>query len=449
MHSLLGYQSLSDIIIYQQDNNISLQQVINDLSYLDKRLPEHQYLLNLYENRYYFLLGLLLGIKRNSIHLFPANASSYTLEFLDKEYSPILLLNNTDPGTYKANFFDIEQLLQERKAVDNKLNISLEDFFNQSIINEQRVIIFTSGSTGNPKPFTKNWSDFIAVAQQLVQPLALQHKPMILATVPAQHMYGLETSIIMPLVNGLGIYDKRPFYPADIEVILHEQARSTLLITTPIHIRACLKTEVTMPFLQSALSATAPLDCKMAKLFEQKHNTALFEIYGCTEVGVIATRQPGREKYWSCLADIELKKSVEGEYSIDTQRSIQCFILNDYICEVRGNHFLLNGRKADIINLAGKRTSLAYLNHHLLNHQDISDGCFYQLDAVDESQQRLIAFIVADKKQLTIKQLKDYLRNKIDSVFLPRRVYYIRQLPRNKTGKILSNDIKLLYQEAT
>ena len=334
IHSLLAYQSLTDTIVYQDDKKISLQQLIDDLSYLDKILPESQYLLNLFEDRYYFLLGLLLGIKRNAIHLFPANTSPYTLEFLEKKYSQILILNNTDPGVNKAVFINIEQLLREKITIDNSISLSLGDFFNKSFINEKRVIIFTSGSTGDPKPFTKNWSDFIALARQLAQPLALRHKPVILATVPAQHMYGLETSIIMPLVNGLSIYASRPFYPADIEAILVKQRRSTLLITTPVHIRACLKTEVTLPFLQGVLSATAPLDANMAKLFEQKQNTALVEIYGCTEVGVIATRQTAREKYWSCLADIELKKSSDGDYNIKTHRSIQTFILNDYICEV-------------------------------------------------------------------------------------------------------------------
>ena len=446
IQSLLGYKDLTDTIIYQHDKQISLQQFISDLNYLDQIIPDHHYVLNLFENRYYFLLGLLLGIKRNSIHLFPSNTSPYTLEYLEKQYTSILVLNNTDPGLKQSSFINIEQLLQEKKTVDN-ISLSLDDVFNQEFFDEKRVIIFTSGSTGEPKPFSKNWSDFIGVARQLVQPMALQHKPMILATVPAQHMYGLETSIIMPLVNGLSIYDERPFYPEDIKVILAAQKNSSLLITTPVHIRACLKTKVILPYLHAALSATAPLDCSMAKVFEDKQNTSLFEIYGCTEVGVIAIRQPAVEKYWSCLADIELKKSTDDEYYINTQRSIENFVLNDYISGVRNNCFLLNGRKADIINIAGKRTSLSYLNHHLLNHKDIIDGCFYQPENSDESQQRLMVFIVADKNQLTIKQLKNYLKIKIDTVFLPRRVYFIKQLPRNKTGKILYNDIKSLYQD--
>ena len=443
IQSLLGYQSLTDIVIYRDKDDISLQQLLDDLVYLDSRIPSHHYLLNLYENRYFFLLGLLLGIKRNSVHLFPSNTSPYTLEFLEQKYSKILILNHTRLDTKKADFIDIEQILQEKKTFQSSENKSIEEFFNRDIVNDKRIIIFTSGSSGNPQAFTKKWSDFIAVAKQLARPLALQHKPMILATVPAQHMYGLEASIIMPLVNGLGIYDSRPFYPADIASVLNTQAQETLLITTPIHIRACLKTAVKLPFLQCALSATAPLDCDMAMQFESRQKTSLFEIYGCTEVGVIATRQPADSKRWLCLADIEIKKSVDNEFYINTERSIRTFILNDYISDVNNNRFLLNGRKADIINLAGKRTSLSYLNHHLLNNSLIEDGCFYQPD----SEQRLIVFIVVDKNQLTEKQLKDYLKSRLEAAFLPRKIYYVKQLPRNKTGKMLYNDIKSLYQK--
>jgi len=100
-----------------------------------------------------------------------------------------------------------------------------------------------------------------------------------------------------------------------------------------------------------------------------------------------------------------------------------------------------------MINMAGKRSSLAYLNHHLLNYAHIIDGCFYQPHPDEDSQQRLVAFIVAEKKQFSIKHFKEYFNSKVDSAFTPRHYYFIKQLPRNKTGKIRHNDIKSLYQQ--
>jgi acyl-coenzyme A synthetase/AMP-(fatty) acid ligase len=38
----------------------------------------------------------------------------------------------------------------------------------------------------------------------------------VLATVPPQHMYGLESSVLFPLQNGLALHAGMPFFPADI-----------------------------------------------------------------------------------------------------------------------------------------------------------------------------------------------------------------------------------------
>jgi acyl-coenzyme A synthetase/AMP-(fatty) acid ligase len=175
--------------------------------------------------------------------------------------------------------------------------------------------------------------------------------------------------------------------------------------------------------------------------------TPLIEIYGCTEVGVIATRRPTISQEWACLDDITLTQSSENLFYIQTNRSINLFTLNDHISDMANNTFILNGRKSDMINIAGKRNSLSYLNHHLLNYKHLSDGCFYQPNHLEESHQRLVVFIVADKDSFSIPDFKHYFRTKADSVFIPRHFYFVDKLPRNKTGKILHNEIKSLYQQ--
>lgn len=460
LQPLLGYTSYKDIVVYQEDKAISVQQLLTDLEYLDKIIPAHQHLLNLYENRYYFLLGLLLGIKRHSIHLFPSNITAHTLQYLYKTYPDILVLKPTPLD--RMHSVDIEQLLQERlqERVENEpqqkhrrssvKHLMAQPLFDSHSFTQNNVVMFTSGSTGEPKPFVKKWQDFIDVAQQLAKQLTIVKQSMVLATVPAQHMYGLEASIIMPLVNACCLYESRPFYPADIAKILSKQKKPCILISTPIHIRACLQTPLVLPFLEYGISATAPLDAESAAHFEQSYKAPLFEIYGCTEVGVIALRQPTQSLYWHCLDDIKIKQDNKS-FFIHTSRSIHNFILNDYISDVTDNRFLLKGRKEDIINLAGKRTSLAYLNHHLLSIAQLKDGCFYQPEIEDDRHQRLVVFIVTHSTiandEFMIKRLKNVLKDRIDTVFLPRKYYFVTQLPRNKIGKILYNDIKLLYSK--
>ena len=100
-------------------------------------------------------------------------------------------------------------------------------------------------------------------------------------------------------------------------------------------------------------------------------------------------------------------------------------------------HFLLHGRHADLVNIAGKRTSLAYLNYQLNAIPGVQDGVFVLPpdDAGElESVRRLVALVVAPT--LTPAALMHALRKRIDPIFLPRPLLFVDALPRNATGKL-------------
>jgi acyl-coenzyme A synthetase/AMP-(fatty) acid ligase len=99
--------------------------------------------------------------------------------------------------------------------------------------------------------------------------------------------------------------------------------------------------------------------------------------------------------------------------------------------------FLLHGRHADLVNIAGKRTSLAYLNQQLNAIPGVQDGVFLlpREDSPDRIG-RLTALVVAPG--LSPAQLTQALRERIDPVFLPRPLLFVAALPRNATGKLPS-----------
>jgi acyl-coenzyme A synthetase/AMP-(fatty) acid ligase len=100
--------------------------------------------------------------------------------------------------------------------------------------------------------------------------------------------------------------------------------------------------------------------------------------------------------------------------------------------------FKLLGRQADMVNIAGKRTSLAYLNHELNSIQGVTDGAFFLFENDDSDTkakvQRPIAFVVAPG--LNEADLASALRERIDPVFMPRPICFVDRLPRTSTGKL-------------
>ena len=80
------------------------------------------------------------------------------------------------------------------------------------------ALVFTSGSTGDPVAHPKSWGSLCkgATGEAVSLGIARNSGMAVLGTVPAQHMYGLESCMLLALQNGLALVGERPFYPADI-----------------------------------------------------------------------------------------------------------------------------------------------------------------------------------------------------------------------------------------
>jgi acyl-coenzyme A synthetase/AMP-(fatty) acid ligase len=108
--------------------------------------------------------------------------------------------------------------------------------------------------------------------------------------------------------------------------------------------------------------------------------------------------------------------------------------------------FLLHGRTADLVNIAGKRNSIGYLNHQLTAIEGVEDGAFFLPDEVQaDGVTRLVAFAVAPRKQASA--LLAELRERLDPVFLPRPLVLVDRLPRQITGKLPREALRALARE--
>jgi acyl-coenzyme A synthetase/AMP-(fatty) acid ligase len=307
--------------------------------------------------------------------------------------------------------------------------------------------VFTSGSTGTPLPYKKTWGRLLRCVRDGASRLGLLdgRSHTIVGTVPPQHMYGFESSVLLGLQTGSAICAERPFYPADICSTLAAAPRPRVLISTPVHLRALLAADVTLPETDLIVSATAPLSRELAREVEEKFGTCLLEIYGSTETGQIATRRTAQTVEWQLWPGVSLTLKDDGQAWAQGGHVEQPTPMCDVLELTEGDRFLLHGRMADLVNIAGKRSSLAYLNHQLNSIQGVVDGTFFLPDdspASNTGVTRVAAFVVAPG--LDAPALTDELRRRIDPVFLPRPLLFVERLPRNGTGKLPQEALRAL-----
>jgi len=207
-------------------------------------------------------------------------------------------------------------------------------------------------------------------------------------------------------------------------------------VSTPIHLRTLLAADVELPVLDLIVSATAPLSPQLALDTERRCAARLLEIYGSTETGQIAIRRTVETQEWSLWPAVSL--TIEDGRAWAQGGHVEQQTPMGDVLELTGERrFILHGRTEDLVNIAGKRGSLGYLNHHLNAIPGVLDGTFFVREderSAATGVTRLAAFVVAPGLDAAL--LLDQLRQRIDPVFLPRPLLFVEHLPRSATGKL-------------
>ena len=434
---LVSHTSPDSVVARRADGAVTLRRFLAVVRQLGALFPAGNNLLNLCSDRYRFSVGLAAAIVAGKVSLLPSTHTPGVVRQI-RDFAPdMFCLTDSDHCTV-----DLPQLRYPAADVSQPGAFAVP-----RIDSKQRIaVVFTSGSTGTPQPHPKTWGALVGSVQAEASCLGLLHNTpcTLIGTVPPQHMYGLESTVLMAWHSGNALGHTQPFYPADICTALAAVPAPRVLVSSPVHLRALLDAGLALPEITRVLSATAPLSARLAQDIEARCQAPLMEIYGSTETGQIASRRPTQTAEWLLFPGIKL--IVEGDCVRTCGAHVESSItMNDIIEPVTDEYFLLHGRVADMVNIAGKRHSLASLDHLLNTIPGVVDGAFYMPDeAGDNHIARLAAFVVAPG--LDARQLLAALREHIDPVFLPRPLLFVDALPRNRAGKLPRAGLQTLFQ---
>jgi acyl-coenzyme A synthetase/AMP-(fatty) acid ligase len=430
--ALLSHTSPTAIVAYRSGLAVTARQFLDEARQVAQRLPEGRHVLNVCADRYQFSVGLAACLMSERVSLLPSTHTPQVIAELAAFAPDAFCL--TDDRRCDIELARVYYPDLVRSATD----LAALPFEVPSIAASQlAAIVFTSGSTGTPVPYRKTWGLLARCVQSGAPRLGLSdgRSHALVGTVPGQHMYGFESTVLLALLTGNALCAERPFYPADVAAAVRNAPRPRVLVTTPIHLRALLSSEIEFPAVDLVMSATAPLSRELAREVEEKYRAPLLEIYGSTETGQIAMRRTAETAAWRLWPGVRLNVSNDQVVAYGGHVE-QLTPMCDVIEITSEEEFLLHGRTADLVNVAGKRSSFGYLNAQLNAIPGVIDGAFFLREEMTGSTgtARLGAVVVAPK--LTVAALTEQLRQLIDPVFLPRPLLFVEQLPRNATGKL-------------
>ncbi len=397
-------------------------------------LPPARFALNLCEDRYRYLVAFCAAAVRGQTTLMPPSRAPAVVDQVLAQHPDSYCLTDVDLAPAPPHCVRIPEQLGELDGEPPMVDA------------DARVAIgFTSGSTGQPRAYAKTWTSFrTSTAQNLaaLDGLLREDVTHVIATVPPQHMYGMEMSVLMPLLGPVAVHAARPLFPADVARALHDSPTPPLLVTTPVHLRALVASDLALPPLAGIVSATAPMPPELAAQAEARYGCEVREVFGSTETCVFARRRTARDDAWTPLPGVRLAPQPDGT-AVHAPHLAEPIVLADLMEVHADGRFELRGRNADLLEIAGKRASLGDLTRKLLAVPGVEDGVMFQLDAEDAMGIRRIAALVV-APGMEESAILHALRQQVDPVFLPRPLRRVETLPRNETGKLPRHALEAL-----
>lgn len=408
---------------------VSRLALLHDALALARHLPERSFVVNACADRYRFLVAFAAALIRQQHVLLPNDRSRRVLGRLREAHPGLYALVDDPPERTLSEVLDCHIVTADGRDAP-------WDPGESPAIPAGAVVVtvYTSGSTGDPTPNPKRWDALWGHAALVTEYMGARIDTNLVATVPPQHMYGLETTILSPLLEGTAISTGRPLLGPEIADALSALPAPRILVTTPYHLRVLARSRPHMPPLEAIMSATAPLSAALAARLESMLGAPVLEIFGFTEAGAIATRRTVDGPLWRCRADLRLRATRAG-HVVEAPHLDGPVPLSDRIALRSPQTFELRGRPTDMVTVAGKRASLPGLNSILTEIDGVIDGAFFQPPSDEiEGVSRLTAFVVAPG--VSDRELRDALRAHLDPAFLPRRIVRVAELPRGAAGKL-------------
>lgn len=285
------------------------------------------------------------------------------------------------------------------------------------------VNVETSGSTGQPKSCRHRMSDLIEEAETFAAHIPARRR--VVALVPANHLYGMVWTAILPAVTGVPVVARTLGASLDL-------APGDLVVAVPEQWQAIRRLVRRFPADVVGVSSAGQLDATCADGLLAAGLAHLFDIYGASETGGIAMREWPATSY-ALLPRWHLVPHGADDWHLGDECGAR-HELPDRIDRIGERGVRPLGRRDHAVQVGGHNVRPAQVADVLRTIEGVADAAV-RLDAGG----RLKAFIVpegaADPAQLAI-EIDCVSSQRLSAPERPRSVRFGRALPRNPMGKL-------------
>ncbi len=317
------------------------------------------------------------------------------------------------------------------------------------------LIKVTSGSTGEPSGICLTEQALLVGIEHLREGMALSADDRVLMAISLSHSYGFDNGLLSLAVVGTSLILEGSIYPSPLLKAL-EEGQVTFFPTVPPIVRGLSETDWPQGLSPvKVICAGAPLPEGFAARFTEKSGWNIHQFYGSTETGGISFESapqeaeaantvgfplPGIKIELSSESHVEVCSSANfcgyvGESGPGTPLTVRTGDLGEWTEEGR---LRLVGRTSSMLNIGGKKLSIARVENALMTIPGITDAAVVGVDDLIRGQ-RVVAFLVSHHEPADFSPLSSEL--------VPREIRYVDSLPYTARGKLDRSHLQDLAEE--
>jgi long-chain acyl-CoA synthetase len=339
------------------------------------------------------------------------------------------------------------------------------------------VILYTSGTTGKPKGAELTHANLRSNVEVAAQLFDLTVDDVIFGGLPLFHSFGQTCAMNAAVSRGAAITLLPRFDPAKALEIL-ERDGCTVFEGVPTMYGALLnhpdRDKADVSSLRVCASGGASMPVEVMRGFEEAFGCKVLEGYGLSETSPIASfNHPDRERkpgsIGTPIEGCEMKVVDEtreevaqgeiGEILIKgtnvmkgywgrpdaTEESIKdgWFATGDMAKVDEDGYFFIVDRKKELIIRGGYNVYPREVEEVLYEHPAVREAAVVGVPHEELGEEVGAAVALKDGESVEADELRDFVKEQLAAYKYPRQIWFVDELPKGPTGKILKREIEV------
>ena len=340
------------------------------------------------------------------------------------------------------------------------------------------VILYTSGTTSSPKGAELTHSNMLSNCRTSVESvISIRPDDRLLGALPLFHSFGQTCTMNAAVTAGATVSLIPRFDPVKALEIL-ERDRITIFEGVPTMYNALLAVpdhgRYDTSALRTCVSGGASLPVETLRRFDSEFDCTVLEGYGLSETSPVASfnhldrgRKPG--SIGTPIAGVEMKvvddggaevaQGEPGEIAIRGENVMKgywrrpdataavldgdgWFRTGDIATVDEDGFFFIVDRKKDMIIRGGYNVYPREVEEVLYAHPAVLEAAVVGIPHADLGEEVGAAVVLSEGASASADELRAHCKREVAAYKYPRAIWFLDQLPKGPTGKILKREIE-------